>query len=73
LGHGIGKKYIIPMTSAIKSQIVHKAENRTMNTIGEDKYIHSLKYTQQRLPTQQVYIKTNIISILLNLNVKVKI
>ena len=57
LGHDIGKKYIIPNMSAMSSQIVHNAENKTINTRKEERYIHSLRYTQVRLPIQHVYIK----------------
>jgi hypothetical protein len=54
LGHDIGKKYIIPIISAMSSQIVHNDENKTINTRKEDRYIHSLRYTQVRLPIQHV-------------------
>ena len=53
----MGRKYIIPNTSAIRSQVVHKAENKTTNTKDDDKYIHSLRYTQVRLPIQQAWMK----------------
>lgn len=54
LCHGIGKKYMIPIVSAISSQMVHNAENKTMKTRKDDRYIHSLRYTQVRLPMQHV-------------------
>jgi hypothetical protein len=47
----------MPSMSATRSQEVHKAEKRTTKTRNDDKYIHSLRKTQLRLPMQQTYKK----------------